>query len=182
MMRRRFCASVIALLATVLVTHVGVGSASVGGCADATTVPVDDSTRRQATRAVMCLVNGERANHDLHSVRRSRLLGKAARFHSGDMVQRAYFDHDGPAGDTLAERVQRVGYTARHPGHTVSEALAWGSRMSAASLMQALLQSPVHRPILLDPSARDIGLGLTLGAPEGGAMRPSSTLVLVFGE
>jgi len=181
MMRRRFCASVIALLATVLMTHVGVGSASVGGCAGATTVPVDDSTRRQATRAVICLVNRVRASHDVHSVRRSRLLGKAARFHSGDMVQRGYFGHEGPAGDTLGMRVQRTGYAPAHAGG-IGEALAWGSLASPRSLMQALMQSPEHRVILLDPSARDIGLGLTLGAPTSGAMRPSSTLVLVFGE
>jgi uncharacterized protein YkwD len=48
--------------------------------------------------------------------------------------------------------------------------------------MHALMQSPEHRRILLDPAARDIGLGLTLGAPANGAARPSATLTLVFGE
>jgi uncharacterized protein YkwD len=97
------------------------------------------------------------------------------------MVARKYFSHEGPGGDTLATRVRRTSYPATHPGVPVGEALAWGSPASPRMLMRALMHSPPHRRLLLDPHARDIGLGLVLGAPEAGVTGSSMTLSLVFG-
>lgn len=179
MLRRRCGAAVIALLFAVLMLHVGVGDAQADACAGSSTVPNDDPGRKQAARAVLCLVNRARAAHALRTVRLSQLLGKAARSHSEDMVQRKYFAHAGPAGDTLADRIRSSGYAAEHPrGYAAGEALAWGSFSSPQVIVRALLESPAHRRILLDPHAREIGLGLTLGAPASDVAGPCWTLVL----
>ncbi|MEA2154942.1 MAG: hypothetical protein QOE11_1082 [Solirubrobacteraceae bacterium] len=183
MLRRRSGARVIALLAGVFVLHAGMAHAdAVAGCAGAAIPAVDESSRGRAALAVLCLLNRERTSRGLRAVRLSRELDSAARFHSADMVQRRYFGHDGPRGDTLGTRVRRAGYAASHPRFGVGEALAWGRFVTPDLLVRALIHSARHRRILLDPRARDLGIGLTLGAPAVGVAQPSSTLVLDLGQ
>jgi uncharacterized protein YkwD len=172
------------MLAGVLVLHVGASSASRkssrGACTGANTVPVDEGTRRQATFAVLCLLNRLRARYNMHAVHVSFGLTVAALQHSGDMVRRAYFSHDGPDGD-LNTRVRRSGYVRPNHGYAISEAMAWGEGVTPRSLVSMLKHSPEHRAILLDRDQRDVGVGLTLGAPVAGVTTSSATLVLAFG-
>lgn len=182
MLRRGVGAGAIALLAALVMSYAATGVASAKPCAHADAVPTDRASRGEATRAILCLVNRVRAARHMRRVRTSRQLGRAASGHAEDMVARKYFAHDGPSGDDLDGRVRRSGYAARHPSFAASEALAWGEQASPRVLVRALLGSRSHRRIVLDRGARDIGLGLALGAPEGGVAPPSSTLALVFGE
>jgi uncharacterized protein YkwD len=172
------------MLASVLVLHVGVSVAnrksSRSACTGANTVPVDENTRRQATVAVLCLVNRLRARYHMRPVRASFGLTVAALQHSSDMVVRRYFSHDGPDG-TLGDRARRSGYIQPHRSFAVSEAMAWGEDATARSLVRSLRLSPEHRAILLDRDQRDVGIGLSLGAPATGVSTSSATLVLEFG-
>ena len=185
MLRRGSLAGVITMLAGVLVLHVGVSVAnrksSRSACKGVNTVPVDESTRRQSTVAVLCLVNRLRARYHMRPVRASFGLTVAALQHSGDMVVRRYFSHDGPGGDTLGDRVRRSGYIQPHRSFALSEAMAWGEDATARSLVRSLRLSPEHRAILLDPDQRDVGIGLSVGAPVTGVSTSSATLVLEFG-
>lgn len=185
MLRRGSFAAIIAMLAGVLVLHVGVSVASRksgrGACSGASTVPVDESTRRQATVAVLCLVDRLRTKYGLRRVRPSMGLTVAALQHSNDMVQRRYFSHDGPGGDTFDVRIRRSGYVPRHRQFALSEAMCWEENATPRGLVRELRLSPRHRAILLDADQHDIGIGLTIGAPTAGTMRSSATLVLSFG-
>ena len=181
MVRSRFAASAIALLAGVVVMHPDAGRAAADGCAWATAVTASSGDRHRATRAVLCLVNRRRAGHGLRPLRVSGQLSAAARFHGADMVAHGYFSHEGSAGDSLQTRVRRSGYAASHPDFDVGEALAWGQQTSADGLVQALMRSAVHRRILLAPAARDLGIGVAVGAPVAGVAGPSWTLVLDVG-
>lgn len=184
MVRRRFFATLIAMLTSVLVVHVGPSNAnrksSRGGCAGGSTVPVNDGMRLQATHSVLCLVNRLRASHGLRRVRVSSQLSDAASSHSTDMVHRKYFSHVSLGGDSLGRRVRRTGYIRTHRGCALSETLAWGVRASPATLVRSLMDSSGHRRILLERRARDIGVGLSLGAPVGDVRSSSATLVLAF--
>lgn len=185
MLRRGPFAATVAMLVGVLAMHVGVSSANRksgrGACAGARTVPVDENTRRQATVAVLCLVNRLRARYHQRKVQASFGLTVAALQHSGDMVRRGYFSHDGPGGETPLARAQRTGYVRPRRSAALSEAIAWGTQVTPLSLVRMLRLSPEHRAILLDPDQRDIGIGLTLGAPVAGVRTSSATLVLAFG-
>jgi uncharacterized protein YkwD len=183
MLRRRSFAGIIAVLAGVLVLHVGVSTASrksKGACAGANTIPVDEATRRQATSAVACLVNLLRAHYDMRRVRVSYALTETALQHSDDMVRQAYFSHDAPS-EPFSVRMSRTGYARAHRRCTLSEAMAWGTNATARVLVRMLRRSPEHRAILLDRAQRDMGIGLALGAPVDGVSTASSTLVLTFG-
>jgi uncharacterized protein YkwD len=186
MLRRGPFAAIIAMLAGVLALHVGVSMASRKpgrtACSGVRTVPVDESTRREATAAVLCLVNRLRARHRMRAVRPSMGLTVAALQHSGDMVGRRYFSHDGPGGDTLDVRVRSAGYVPERRHFAISEAMAWGMHATPRSLVRTLRRSAPHRAILLDRGQRDIGIGLVIGAPVAGVRTTSATLVLAFGQ
>lgn len=182
MLQRMLGAGVIALVLVVLVWDSGVGTAGADPCANVTTVPVDKATKKASKAAVLCLINAIRGNRGLQRLKIDRRLRRAARFHSRDMVGRKYFGHDGPAGDNLASRLRRVGYFARHPGGSASEALAWGTAASALQLVGALMNSPEHRGMIVNPAARVVGMGMSVGAPASDVNGPATTLVLDFGE
>jgi uncharacterized protein YkwD len=181
MLRRSFLASVVVLCAGLLAVSAAATQAAPGPCVGSSAVPVDGAGRVQATRAMLCLVNRSRTGRGLSALRLSGQLTLAARAHSADMVARGYFGHDSPEGDTLTSRLQRSGYAGSHARFDVGEALAWGQQASPDALMVALMRSPVHRHVLLDAGGRDVGIGLTLGAPAGGVADPTSTLVIDIG-
>jgi uncharacterized protein YkwD len=98
------------------------------------------------------------------------------------MATHDYFAHDSPRAGSVQARVARTGYLARAGAWALGEALAWGKARSGAprAILRALLDSPPHRAILLDPRFRDVGVGVVHGAPAGGD-RGALTVTLDFG-
>jgi uncharacterized protein YkwD len=93
----------------------------------------------------------------------------AAIAHARDMVAHAFFGHDSPTGTTPQTRARSVGYGRGHPMRA-GETIGWAEGVYAtpAEVVQAWMDSPEHRAILLAREFRDIGLGLALGAPGTG--------------
>jgi uncharacterized protein YkwD len=153
---------------------------AVAACPNATIVATDDATRELASKAVLCLINRERAQRHLRPVALSRPLGRSAGAHSADMTARKYFDHVSPGGGTACRRAVRAGY----PGKTcrISETLAWGSAEFATpeELVRSLMGSSGHRRIVLG-AYRDIGVGLVLEAPVDEDVGDAMTMTLAFG-
>ena len=141
------------------------GAAAQAGCARAAAATTSD-TLTQSGDAVLCLINAERTRRGLRAVRRSAPLSAAAVAHSRDMVAQNYFSHDTRDGKTARQRVVRTGYFKGAAGW-VDEALAvgWRSRSAPRQLVRMLMGSRIHRSILLSRRARDVGVGLVVGAP-----------------
>jgi uncharacterized protein YkwD len=156
-------------------------AAAASPCAHASASPAKVSSA-SASRALRCLLNRERARHGLRAVRFEPRLQRAARAHAADMAARDYFSHVSPEGSTLDDRVRRTGYLDRVARWTIGEAIAWGARRlgSPRAILRGLLDSPPHRAILLDPSFRDVGVGVAHGAPMRG-LRGALTFALDFG-
>ena len=66
-------------------------------------------------KAVVCLINQQRALHGESALRDNAHLDSAATQHSQDMVTAGYFDHVSPTGSTPLDRIQASGYLVR--GH-----------------------------------------------------------------
>lgn len=179
-MRGSAIAGAIALLAWCSLCS-GTAFASESGCAQAASM-VDSTTLQQASDAVLCLVNGERARRGLAPLRASRLLDRSARAHSRDMVARRYFAHVTPNGVNARQRISRTGYLPKRSAGEVAETIAWGiqKRATPAALVRSFMGSPGHKRILLDRRYRDIGVGLVRGAPVGGRGN-GATLTLDLG-
>jgi uncharacterized protein YkwD len=146
------------------------------GCRHASASPGDVGNDK-LRRAVRCLVNDERAGRDLRPLRRDEALGKAARRHADDMVERGYFAHERP-GSTLRGRLRDAGWD----GAAAAEAIAWGcgSLGTPRAIVDGWLGSPPHRAILLGRYNRS-GIGLAVGAPEPTDCPGAGTWVLDVG-
>jgi uncharacterized protein YkwD len=140
-------------------TNPAEGDAPAGPCPAAT-----------SEASVRCEINAIRTANGLPPMGTTHALRIAAMRHSRDMVRRHYFAHVSPSGLTVTDRVKRAGYLAGAHRPQVGENIGWGSGDLAtpAAIVQAWMNSPPHRAIILTATFRDVGVGIAKGAPAGG--------------
>jgi uncharacterized protein YkwD len=140
----------------------GVGA----GAACPNPAPVPGSLGAVA-EATLCLLNGERADHGLAPLAGNERLGAAASAYAQDLVAGSYFSHTGRDGSGVRERIERAGYLPADRGWRIGENLAWGTGALAlpGAIVQAWMNSPGHRENILNPSYREVGIGVVAGNP-----------------
>ena len=117
--------------------------------------------------ALLCEIAEVRDQRDMRDLRPNAQLDLAASRHATDMFERRYFSHVSPGGSDLADRARRAGFAKRKCSWMVGEVLAWGvaTRSTAAGTVQAWMDSPSHRRILISRRYGQIGIGLQAGTP-----------------
>jgi uncharacterized protein YkwD len=156
---------------------VGAGDA----CSNAALQP-DRSNLAGVAKATLCLLNGERADRGLATLRFNGRLQRAALAHGNDMVRHLYFSHSGRDGSQPSERIRASGYLSNGGSWRIGENLAWGTGdlASPKAIMAAWMNSAGHRANILQPAYREVGFGVLAGNPvsrdSGGA-----TYVTEFG-
>jgi uncharacterized protein YkwD len=141
----------------------GVGSAAY--CADQTIMLETAGAARYRT-ALYCLINAQRRDRGLRTLRKTPTLARAGTRHSQNMVAKQYFAHLGPDGPSLHARLAAAGYKLIRPW-SVGETLAWGTSTLSTprAVINAWLHSPHHRLILLGIRWREVGVGFVAGNP-----------------
>ncbi|MGW3318364.1 sigma-70 family RNA polymerase sigma factor [Streptomyces fungicidicus] len=104
---------------------------------------------------VLSLTNTERAKAGCGPVKSDDRLARAAQLHSEDMSANDYFSHTGQNGSSFVDRAKAQGHPS--PG---AENIARG-QSSAASVMDAWMNSPGHRANILNCSLTSLGVGVT---------------------
>lgn len=158
-----------AALAGALALSAAPSASAAGACQSSSAIP-GHASRKDMSRATLCLLNAERRRRGMRPLKMNRRLSRAARRHSLDMARRNYFSHTSPSGSSFVDRIRRAGYLRRARKWTVGENLAWGvgGRASAAATMRAWMNSPGHRRNILTRRFREIGIGISFDAPQGG--------------
>jgi len=110
-------------------------------------------------RAVIRIANTERSAHGLGTLEEHAALRKAAEWMAGDMAKHEAFDHTDSRGRDFAERLRAFGYD---DARLMAENIGKGAE-SAQAAVQGWLSSGPHRRNLLDPEARDVGVGYAIG-------------------
>lgn len=105
-----------------------------------------------ASAEVVNLINHERTSQHIPAVRRDSRLDSAAFRHSQDMAQNGFCGHTGSDGSTPGQRARDAGYDWRGIG----EIVACGQHSPAAAV-NAWMNSPGHRAIIMDSRYVDIG-------------------------
>lgn len=151
-------------------------------CESANATPAKVS-KRTVVRATLCVLNAHRERHGLRALKLDKRLGKAARRHAGDMDRRNYFSHTSLGGASFLDRIRSAGYLRGARSWSVGENIAWGSRGHSAPRVvgQMWMNSPGHRANILNPSFREIGIGVAFGAPVARGGRPAATYATDFG-
>jgi uncharacterized protein YkwD len=121
-----------------------------------TPIPPDDLAREQE---VADLINQHRRANGLPAVTLVSELTQAARRHSRDMADNDFFSHTGSDGSNAGQRMREAGYDWAAWG----EIIAAGYR-DAASAVNAWLNSPGHRAIMLSSSYEDFGVGYAVNS------------------
>lgn len=103
--------------------------------------------------AVIAEVNRVRAAHGLTPVSADPSLMEAAAEYAEELKSRGALSHYGADGTTPPERAQMAGYG----GGNVAEALAAGYP-DADSTVEAWMESPAHRDVVLKPDAEAAGV------------------------
>lgn len=129
--------------------------------------------------ATLCLINRERAATGETALRLNEDLQDAAQGHAESMALGDYFEHTGPDGDGVLERLEAAGYiSGSEMAYEVGENIAYGSLQDAtpAAIVAAWMASPGHRANILNAGFRDTGIGIsphlpvTFGDGQSGAM------------
>lgn len=134
-------------------------------------------SRAKAARAIMCLVNQERARRGISTLRYSSRLSKVARRHAKHMVRYSFTGHVSPRSGSLITRVKRARAVNRKRRFWVGENLGWGG--SAGAINRAWMNSSIHRKATLYRKFRRVGIGVVRGLPNG-SRRRSLTYVVTF--
>jgi uncharacterized protein YkwD len=133
--------------------------------------------------ATLCLLNAERAAHDLAQLAPAAQLEAAAREHATAMVAGGFFAHESPDGRTLLDRLRAAGWLHGAGDWTAGEDIAWGSGElgTPAGVVAAWMASPGHRANILTPGFDEVGVGIAAGAPVPGVAGVTATYVADFG-
>jgi uncharacterized protein YkwD len=160
------------------------GAAPVDRCPGSLDVPGGQQAVDRAADALVCLVNAERTSRGLRPLKPDVDLSQAARRHVSDMVERSYFAHISPFGDSVGDRARAAGYGDPGDRWLVGENLAWGTgrRATPGWVVDAWLDSDRHRRIMLRPEYKEFGIGAVAGAPKRTSSGlPGATYALEFG-
>ncbi len=104
---------------------------------------------------VVVLTNQARLEAGLPPLKLNEALREAARGHAEDMAENNFFDHTGSDGSSLADRINRVNY----PNWLYAAENIAAGFPTAEGVVQAWLNSPIHRENILHPNLKEIGVG-----------------------
>ena len=137
----------------------------------------NDVSLKVAKRSTLCLLNKIRRGHGLRRLRENKRLSRASQRHSNAMVRRGFFEH----GDFVG-RIRSANYLNGARAWNVGENIAWGSQDYATprSIVRSWMDSPGHRANILSSRFREIGIGVSRGAPVNGMQR-AATYATDFG-
>ena len=119
-----------------------------------------ESVRAQALEAV----NRLRADHGRKPLQAEPHLDNIAQRHAEDMLHRAYYDHDSPEGNSVANRVRASGY-GRY--RIVAENIAKGL-FTPDEVVRRWADSSGHRRNLLHRRVTEVGTGVAYGENANG--------------
>jgi uncharacterized protein YkwD len=151
---RRLCvAAVLSLItaATLMLSASGARAAELHSpCAHANTT-ILHADQSQLQRAVVCLINRQRADHHLPVLSASPKLDRSAQRWTNAMVSDEQFSH----GTAFMDRISAVGFDWTNAG----ENIATGYK-TPASVVSAWMASPGHCANILNPLYREVGTGV----------------------
>ena len=135
----------------------------------------------QIERAILELVNQERAKVGATPLQLDDTLQATARSHCDDMVLRNYFDHADPDGFSPADRIseahrQLIGLTGENIWMGTNIDLS-DQKKTAASIMNDWMHSTGHRDGILNKTYTHIGVGVAIKGRDVKATQNFATIV-----
>jgi len=161
---RRLIMILLSAVTLAVAAPLGVSAAQTGGAAgsscDGGAVGLSSVEQR-----ILELHNQVRADNGLQPLCVHPLLTEAARAHSQDMIDRGYFSHTSPDGETYPARIGRFGYASDIVGENIGGGSDYLGEPDA--VFENWMNSSEHSSAILNGSFREIGIGVSTGTYEG---------------
>jgi len=153
-----------AILAFALTVSAGddASAASKGKCPKANATP-GEASAEQLGDAVVCLIGKERKKADVKAVDQNGALTSVAAKHTKVMIEENCLDHRCRGEKPLNERIVNSGYP--RPGERYSFGEVTGCSLTPEAMVDAWMDSRVHRKRILGKKYRDVGIGAAKGSP-----------------
>lgn len=127
------------------------------GCPPVDEPPVDGTLAAMEVEAFN-LVNQQRVNNGLAALTMNEAVRTVARNHSQDMVDRNFFSHTNPDGDSPFDRLAHAGITYSWAGENI--AMNQGYSNPAETAVTGWMESTGHRENILRPQFTQTGMGI----------------------
>ncbi|MBP2628329.1 MAG: SCP-like extracellular [Firmicutes bacterium] len=128
----------------------------------ATTTPTTNTTSNAGASAdekrAFDLLNADRAQNGLKPLKFNSQLTALGEKYAQDMINRNFFSHYNPEGQSPFDRMKQAGISYSYAG----ENLAINSNVDTAE--KAFMNSPGHRANILSPNYTEVGLGVRYDA------------------
>jgi uncharacterized protein YkwD len=126
----------------------------------------NEITVGHARKAVLCLLNRERASRGIKKFDRDKKLQRASQRHTSYMQNRKCFSHQCPGEGSLTTRLRNAGWlTGGLSAWGYGENIAWASGNSGTprSIVNGWMNSSGHRANILNRSFDEVGVGYAKG-------------------
>jgi uncharacterized protein YkwD len=139
-----------------------------GSCPGALLRPTSADTAAIAD-ATICLINRARLERHLFALHANTALDAGAKLHSHEMRVDHFFEHNSASGKSPRQQVLATAYGHDASDVAAAQNIAWGdgSESTPKAIVLAWMESPAHRELLLSKRYHDVGVGFSLGSPEG---------------
>lgn len=117
-------------------------------------------------RQVLKLTNGYRQQAGLQPLQLNPTLTTAAYGHSLDMATQDFFGHVGSNGSTVFNRLDTAGYRYTTAGENIAAGFT-----TAKAVVQAWMNSPLHRQNILTPFLEEVGIGFVFLPSDSGKLK-----------
>ncbi len=116
----------------------------------------DITTRADAERLALELLNADRQRGGLAALRRAPALDAIAGGHSADMRDSGFTGHTSPRTGTLGDRLKRAGYSAVFRAENIA------TNQNLHDAQAGLVASLAHRRNILSKEATAVGIGVAI--------------------
>ncbi len=118
------------------------------------------ASTRPTRAGIIAETNRERRNHAMLPLKESELLNRIAEERLSDMIQKQYFGHYSPSGQSVDSLAKRAGYRYRRLGENLEDI---SPIATSRQLVRNWMKSPEHRKNILNPDYREIGVAVKRG-------------------
>lgn len=127
--------------------------------------PITVTSKPDLQKAVVCLINRQRAQRQLPPLHTDQRLNRSAQGWTNTMVSRAAFTH----GTDFSARISAAGFNWSTAGENIATGYS-----TPAQVVSGWMASTGHCENILSPSFADVGTGVSARSSDGSANRSGS--------
>ena len=126
------------------------------------TITAQESSFESWAKRVLILTNRERAKNGLNPLQWDSSLAALAKTHCEDMINRKFFDHNNPDGETPFDRMKKAGISYRFAGENIA-----AGQYSPEAVVESWMSSAGHRENILNSNFTYLGVSVVKGGEYG---------------